>query len=497
MTSGFRPALILMIGRTAGFAITFLIPIILVRVFDQAEFGAYKQIFLLHATLFGIAQLGMAETLYYFIPSSPKHAPRYIANAGAALFASGLGCVVLVAFWRTEIAGWMNNPALYDSLLLLAIYLLLTLVSTVLEITMITRGRHHAAAISYAASDAVRALLLVAPALFFGSLRWLMIGAAAFAALRLLATGIYLYHAYGPRMQPDARLFTQQTSYAAPFQIAVMIEVAFLNLHQYMVSYQYDAATFAIYAVGILQIPLVDFIANPACNVMMVGMREHIRDSRNDAAVSLWRDTTGKLAMIFFPLAALLVVCGWEIITWLFTSRYAASVPVFVVWSAAIVLSAVQVDGLLRVYAATRALLLINLVRLAVAAASINWCLSHFGLTGAVIATVGAMLAGKVLGLGMARRLLPAACRDLLPWKTLGAALAASCVAGVLAYATKSLLPPFPLPRLALPGAVHVLSYFLVLLCLGVRPPSARFPLFGFARPAAVSTRTEHSVGVR
>ena len=34
----------------------------------RAEFGTYKQLFLIYATLFGVAQLGMAESLYYFIP---------------------------------------------------------------------------------------------------------------------------------------------------------------------------------------------------------------------------------------------------------------------------------------------------------------------------------------------------------------------------------------------------------------------------------------------
>ena len=42
---------------------------------------------------------------------------------------------------------------------------------------------------------------------------------------------------------------------------------------------------FAIYAVGCLQIPLVELIASPACNVMMVGMRERLREG-------IWRQPT-------------------------------------------------------------------------------------------------------------------------------------------------------------------------------------------------------------
>jgi O-antigen/teichoic acid export membrane protein len=61
--SVFKPALLLMSGRTLAFAATFFIPVVLARIFDPAEFGTYKQLFLIHSTIFYIAQLGMAASL--------------------------------------------------------------------------------------------------------------------------------------------------------------------------------------------------------------------------------------------------------------------------------------------------------------------------------------------------------------------------------------------------------------------------------------------------
>ena len=37
--SHLKPTLLLMSGRFAGFLATFLVPVVLVRIFDQAEFG--------------------------------------------------------------------------------------------------------------------------------------------------------------------------------------------------------------------------------------------------------------------------------------------------------------------------------------------------------------------------------------------------------------------------------------------------------------------------
>ena len=80
-----HPASALVIGRSVGFAAAFAIPIVLSRMLDQTEFGTYKQLFLIYATLFGVAQLGMAECLYYFIPKDSTGAGQHIASALATL----------------------------------------------------------------------------------------------------------------------------------------------------------------------------------------------------------------------------------------------------------------------------------------------------------------------------------------------------------------------------------------------------------------------------
>src|SRR5688500_4104774 len=77
-------------GPAPGVAIAFAIPLVLARTFDQAEFGTYKQLFLIYATLFGLAQLGMAESLYYFVPRESSKAGRHAANAFTALAGIGL-----------------------------------------------------------------------------------------------------------------------------------------------------------------------------------------------------------------------------------------------------------------------------------------------------------------------------------------------------------------------------------------------------------------------
>jgi len=113
-----RPAALLVTGRVVGFVASFAIGIVLARIFAPAVFGTYKQFFLLYGTLYGLAQFGMAESLYYFVPRNSARTPRYVCNALITLAVAGLGCMGALYMWRSHIAEWLTNPALADDMAL-------------------------------------------------------------------------------------------------------------------------------------------------------------------------------------------------------------------------------------------------------------------------------------------------------------------------------------------------------------------------------------------
>src|SRR5207249_3202580 len=130
-------------------------------------------------------------------------------------------------------------------------------------------------------------------------------------------------------------------------------------------------------------------------NVMMVQMAEYARTGDRKAALALWHDTVYKLAAVIFPLAIFLIVAARQVIVALFTTRYLASVPIFMVWTLTIVPAAFAVDGVLRAYAQTRFLLVMNVVRFALVVVLILPLLSTFGTIGAVVVTVLATVVAK------------------------------------------------------------------------------------------------------
>jgi O-antigen/teichoic acid export membrane protein len=292
------------------------------------------------------------------------------------------------------------------------------LISAAFEIVMVSRKEPAKAAIIYAASDIARTASFVIPAIAFRTLHAVLIGAAVFAALRVMTMLGYFWSVFGRAIRLDATLWRQQWAYALPFAIAVGIDVVQANVHQWVVATRFDAAAFAIYAVGCLQIPLVDLICTSTANVMMVKMAE-VAPRSEGAALKLWHDTTVKLASLMLPLAALLFLTAHAVIVVLFTKTYLASIPILRVWCLMIVPSAFAVDGVLRAHARTRFLLVMNVVRLVVIVGLVSWLISVFGIVGAVLATLVGTVVVKVMAIVQIARVMNVGMSEVLPWRRL------------------------------------------------------------------------------
>jgi O-antigen/teichoic acid export membrane protein len=464
------PALLLTSGRAAAFGAAFFVPVILVRLFTVAEFGTYKQLFLVYSLLFYVAQLGIATSLFYFVPRTPEKSGRLTANAVLVLVGAGVVAGLVLVAVRDQLGWLLNNPALPRYLGALALYLLFTLVAVPLEVLMTCRGRYRTASWSYALTDLARSALLVVPTVLGGGLAGLMLGAAFFGLGRAAAFFAYLRATTPGAFTPEPALLREQLAYSLPFGLAVLVGTLQLHYHQLVVSHRFDAATFAIYAVGCLQIPIVDFVATPTGELMMVKMTEARREGRIADVIAVWHDGVASLALLFFPLVGMLLAVAHELIVLLFTDAYAASVPIFELWTAGVLLAPLLTDAVLRVYADMRFLVLVSLFQLGVVALLVGPLLTRLGLPGAVLVTLVALAGARALALARSARLLGVGWRRVVPWRRLALLALAATLAYPVALAIVRTLAGVPLAAVAAAGAGYAATYGLLVHWWGVAP---------------------------
>jgi len=463
-----RPALVLMSGRTLAFVFTFLIPVVLVRVFDPAQFGTYKQLFLVFSTFYGMAPFGIASSLYYFLPSTPQGRGECVANALLVLATIGVIGAGALVIATPKLVAWFDNPELTAYLPWIGLYALLAMLSSCLEIVLIVQGKYAYASASYGLSDVLRAAALILPALLFRRIGWLLAGAIAVALLRTLFALGFLWRKFRGSFTPDLPLLKRQLAYSLPFGVAVCVEVLQTGFPQYLVSHRFDPVILAIFAVGCLENPLVELLGSSAGDVMMVKMQSALAADRSRVVLELWHETTAKLTLLFFPMVALVAVAAHEIIVLVYTDRYLASVPILVMWSSMALLAPFSVDGVLRVFAQTRILLILNVVRLSIIVALMPWALGY-GLVAGTFVVVLANAVFKIAGLLRIKMLLGVSVRELLPWRRLVTFLSMAIVAGAVAWGVRYELPIRAIPlTLATETAFGVLTYGVLVWTLNV-----------------------------
>jgi O-antigen/teichoic acid export membrane protein len=431
----------LVAGRLVSAALTFGLPLVLARLMAPREFGTYKQFFLIAQTLQLTGQLGLTQSLYYFLPRGGKERGAYVSQTFGSLAILGAGFGVALWFGAPHIGRWLGDGSLASLRAPLATYGGLMLCAAALESAILSEGRIGKAALAYVISDGIRAFALIL-GVHLGGPVGLFWAAAVTSAVRVAALFLIVGMRTVPFAWPRAALFRTQLAYALPFAGASYLYVAQRYFSQYAVSASFDTATFALFAVASFHMPVVDIVFTPLSDVMIVhiGRAQHTTDPR--AAWAAWNDAVQKLATILFPATACAWLFGPTLLPLLFTHKYVGSVPLFMLATAEIPLWILPLDALLRAEGDTRFLFAFNGVRIAVTAALVLGGIHAFGLPGAIAGGVIAEAFARVGLMARGRRFLGVSWLQLCDWPSLSRTLVAASTACLPAYAVRHLVPP-------------------------------------------------------
>jgi len=157
---------------------------------------------------------------------------------------------------------------------------------------------------------------------------------------------------------------------------------------------------------------------------------------------------------------------GSKLIVLLFTNAYIASVPIFSLWALATALQSLPTDGVLRVYADTRAILGLNIVRFLFVVLTIGYALNRFGLIGPVLITIGAGILAKGLALVRIASLLKVRFLYIVDWKLAGFVSASTAVSGISASLVRGRFHTSPIAGLAISGFTFAVTCSALLLVL-------------------------------
>ena len=462
----------LLLGRGGSTILCFALPLMMTRLLPQAEYGTYKALFLVVTTSFFILQIGLSQSLYYFVPRGDGNARAYYTQALVGCMVAGGAGALIVYFARGAIAHQFGNPAMVGYAAPMALIAFAMVSTAPLEVMLTAEGDARAAGCIIFLSDLVRVPACVVPLAMGFGLRGLLWANVGHGALRMLTCAVLLIRR-GARL--DWKLMRQQLAYALPFGAAVVIDIPQRTFHQYAVGGAVGPAMFAIYMQGCFQIPIINLLYSPISDILQVRMAGRHGGARE--GVALFHEANLRLAAVFFPFTACMFAAGALFIPALFTHRYDQSIPIYRIAVLAVPFSALPLDGMLRALDQTKYLFRIFCCKLALTVPAVLLGLHFFGMAGAIGGQVTAEWVVRTLMLGKVRRELGCAWSEILPWpelSRLGMASLAAC-APVLFIARAAGNSTRPFAALCLAGASYGLVYFAGLaLAPGEGTPIAR-----------------------
>ncbi len=464
----------LMLAKTLSFIFTLALPLVLVRRLNMAEFGVYKQLFLVIGTSVIVLQMGFGMSGYYFLPREPETRRQIVVNV--VLFNLTMGALAgLALFFYPGLLGIIfKQPDLASYGHLVGVVILLWIVSSFLEIVPIANQEIKLASGAIVSVQLSRTALYLAAVLVFGTVRALVYAAVLQGVLQTAILLIYLQSRFpGFWRSFNLGILRRQLSYALPIGIGALLFNVENDLHSYFVSHRFGPAIYAVYAVGTVQLTFLNLLQE-ATNAVMI-LRVTVLQQQNETAeiLRLTARAMRKLAAVYFPAYVFFLVFRREFITFLFTARYTASVQIFAINLTLLPMAVLLYDPLFRAFIDQRFFLLrLRLVLCSVMAAGLWFAVPRFGLRGAISVVVLTMLTERALTLARICRILHVRWSDARLLKDVGKLAVAAALAGGGALLLRALIGPLkPFFVLAAGGASYGLLYAAVVLALRVVTP--------------------------
>lgn len=394
------------VSKMAGYAIRIVVPAFLVRILVQADYGAYRQFFLLEQIVAILFQFGINQSLFYFVPRDEKNSGAYFLNSLAMNVVVYAVAFTAITPLRHQLAASLNMVALVPYYRELAVYTVSLMLITAADCLLCARQRILAsAAFEVAGQLLVSAVTLVAAYLThdIGTVFRVLV------VMRLVQLAAMLLYVHG-RLHAFAaeRYFVglrQQFSYGFVLGLGGAAWSLMLRVHPLVVSRYLGVEAFAVYANGITELPVVSYYLQSLA-VVSLGQFA-VMEQRGDweGIRRLWREILRGLYGVIVPFVLLLVLVARPLVIKVFTEQYAAAVPIFrinslamlsLLWNAQLVLRAMRRNDVnLYVYGS----LLIASPFVLVG------CLKLGGMVGVITGQVALQLTGRLICLAILNRM--------------------------------------------------------------------------------------------
>ena len=459
-------AAILAVGKTVKRLIGTISILVLVRLLSKEDFGTYRQVLFIIGMAIVLVEFAIPKSLFYFVPKAEtsEEKNRFISQSYLMLSVLGISASIILFFGAEFIGVKFNNDSL---VLLLKIYapvvIFLAISQNFFSSTLISLNKHTLAAYSYVFVGMPNTVAIIIAAFVGFSLNEIF----SVSLFVIIMQYLILFILFG-RLRislfqlPKYENIKEQFKYVLPLSFALISGLISVELDRLVISMYFSAATFAIYSVGAMQVPLVGNLFEGVSSTVIPKIAQYLAADRKNEIEVLCNRGTRKMSLLLFPIFCFLFVHAKEVITLLYTDKFVEAVPVFRIYLLLVIMKISFCGNIIMGSGKTNIVLKATLITL-----SLNLLLNfifvkYLGFIGPAIATIGSRLLHQTIFVLWVTLYLKYKMTVLFPIKTLLQIFLISLLSSLAVYPISILNIPKIL-SVGFAGISFLLVYILML----------------------------------
>jgi O-antigen/teichoic acid export membrane protein len=421
----------LFFAKLLSFITRFAIPLVLVRIFSQEDFGIYRQLLLAGSFFIPILKLGAQQSLFFMY--TPENARRLFAQTVFFFVSITIIFAPLYFLLREPLVLLFKNDNFSQYIVLCYLYTFFTISASVLETILILEKNSNKVFLYVFFSDTFRATLILVSAFLFYNVEYVFGAQVLFQGLTFLILFIYLqikYKIFNIKKW-DKQLIKSQFNYAYPLglseslrTVATRINVVFLNL--FLTSTEY-----AEYTVARFRIPMLTEFYRTVGRVTRPKIAEYYREGNIRKATTLWHSQITKFSYVTIPMVVFFFVMANPIITFLYTEKYESSVDIFRILLLLLLLQTTSWGTIPKGFNETKFVLLSNTISMMSGVVSAWFFIKYWGLAGVALSLVLTLWIDVFMQLIKSKYILKLKFTTWLPWKNIVIAYLISLVLAI------------------------------------------------------------------
>lgn len=386
MSSRTKQAGLLSATELARFGVKTIIGIILARNLSQADFGSYRQLFLIYGTFSTFLLLGLPQSLLYFLPKAdnPREQKQIISRTINILSLLAIVFSLVLFVLRANIAAMFNNAGLEKLLLIYCLYPIFMFINQLYSTIMLGLQKPLKAAEFTVFSITADFLLILGAILLSGSLSTIV---AAILVSAFLQWGFVHYKLKNVTefFVFDTNGLRAQLKYAIPLGLSSMVGILTVQLDKLVVSGCFSPEQFAVFSIGAMELPVIGILANSVNSIILPAMSSM---ENRSAATAIYKASVRKNALIVFPIVAFCFVMGSQIISLVYGTAYIQSVPYFRIYLFSLPLRIASYGILFQAFNQTKTILYSSIAALILNLGLNIILVKSLGMMGPALATV-------------------------------------------------------------------------------------------------------------